>query len=341
MTVRTMMPALAGVACLALGLGTSHRAHADGGSEAAAEALFEEGKTLMAAGRIAQACPKFAESNRLDPGVGILLYLGDCYEKQGKLASAWATYKTAVTTAHARRQAERETTAQKLVAGIEPRLPKITVNVPAASRVAGLEVLRDELVIGEPTWGTPLPVDPGEHVVVARAAGREPWKGVVNVTEGKSASIEVPSLVLTPPAAVAPLVVTAPVQQPTRPLAQQVPTPSFWGSRRIGAVTLGVVGVGGVAAGAALGVITMSKWSEAKGHCNEASPRACSQVGVNLAGDATTAGIGSTVAFAVGGAAIGTAIVLWVTAGKADTAKVEPAISASPSSISGSLSGRF
>src|SRR5687767_1891178 len=72
-----------------------------GGNEAAAEALFGEAKKLAAQGKYAEACPKFAESNKLDRGAGTLIHLGDCYEKNKQTASAWATYKEAASAAQA------------------------------------------------------------------------------------------------------------------------------------------------------------------------------------------------------------------------------------------------
>src|SRR6185295_18781275 len=71
------------------------------GNEVAAEALFGEAKKLAAAGKYAEACPKFAESNRLDRGAGTMIHLGDCYEKNKQSASAWATYKEAASAAQA------------------------------------------------------------------------------------------------------------------------------------------------------------------------------------------------------------------------------------------------
>ena len=57
---------------------------------AAAQALFDQGRDLMRQNKHAEACPKLAESNRLDPAIGTLFHLADCYEQSGRVASAWA-----------------------------------------------------------------------------------------------------------------------------------------------------------------------------------------------------------------------------------------------------------
>ncbi|MEI9950013.1 MAG: hypothetical protein WDO74_13790 [Pseudomonadota bacterium] len=44
--------------------------------KATAEAVFEEGMRLIKQGKFAEACPKFEMSQRVEPGVGTMLYLG-------------------------------------------------------------------------------------------------------------------------------------------------------------------------------------------------------------------------------------------------------------------------
>src|SRR5277367_4482658 len=61
----------------------------------AAEMLDAQGTSLMQDHRYIDACPRFAESDRLRPGTGVLLRLALCYELSSKTASAWSTFREA------------------------------------------------------------------------------------------------------------------------------------------------------------------------------------------------------------------------------------------------------
>jgi hypothetical protein len=182
------------LACALSGLGSL--AQAQPNAEIAAQALFDEGLALMDKGRYAEACPKLAESQRLDPGGGTLLNLAICHEKQGKLASAYTEYKGALGIARADGKQERVKYASEHAEALRPRLRQLTVHVSAQARLPGLEVTMDGVPITESTWGVALPADPGKHVVRASAHGFETSERTVTVTgEATKAVIEIPVLV--------------------------------------------------------------------------------------------------------------------------------------------------
>ena len=69
---------------------------------AAAEALFERGRELMAQRRVKEACPLFEESQRLDAGIGTQFNLAACYEAAGRFASAYTLFLEVAEAARAR-----------------------------------------------------------------------------------------------------------------------------------------------------------------------------------------------------------------------------------------------
>ena len=87
-----------------------------------ADALFGEGRALLDAGRYGEAIAKFTESEKLDPGVGTMLNLAYCYEKIGKTATAWSSYRAAAAAAHDAADGDRETFAEERARAGEPAL---------------------------------------------------------------------------------------------------------------------------------------------------------------------------------------------------------------------------
>jgi hypothetical protein len=165
---------------LSLFLTASPPAFAQSASQqsAAAQTAFDEAMKLMSEGRTAEACPKFEAAQRLDPGMATQFRLAECYDKTGRLASAWANYVEVADAAKAAKSKDREAFARKRAAALEPRLSRLTIVVPQAlSTLEGLEIKRDRTVVHKALWGTAVPVDPGEHVVVATAPGKKPWQG--------------------------------------------------------------------------------------------------------------------------------------------------------------------
>jgi hypothetical protein len=160
-------------------------------NKVAAEALFEDGRRLVAAGSFAEACPKFADSQRLDPSPGTLLNLASCYEKLGRSATAWATYREAASAANAAGRGEYLATAQRHAEALAPTLARVTVTV--AEPMEGLQVLRDGVRVERAEWGAPIPIDPGTHSIEASAAGHKGWTSAFEVPkDGAQVSVSVP-----------------------------------------------------------------------------------------------------------------------------------------------------
>ncbi len=97
----------------------------------AAEELFRKGRDLLEQKRYAEACPKLEASQKLDPAVGTQYSLGQCYEGESRLASAWFAYRGAAAVA-AQKGDRRRVTAQKSADAIESHLAHLAVTLAPA-----------------------------------------------------------------------------------------------------------------------------------------------------------------------------------------------------------------
>jgi hypothetical protein len=135
----------------------------------AAEVLYQRARTAIEKNDFKTACPLFAESQRLDPGVGTLLNLANCEEKLGRLATALAHYREAQGSL---KGDSRLAFATSKVTSLGERVPKLTLQLREAPP-AGLTVLRDSVSLSSASLGIPLPVDPGAHLIVVKATGHD------------------------------------------------------------------------------------------------------------------------------------------------------------------------
>ncbi len=326
---------------LALGvLGASHSARAQS-DPAAASALFSEGRKLAAQKKYAEACPKFEESQRLDPGIGTQFNLADCWENVGRTASAWALFLDVAAAAKSAGQRDRERVARQRAEKLAPRLSRLTVTVNADH--PGLEITRDGVAIGKATWDSPVPIDPGVHRIEASAPGRKTWSETIAVAaDGASASLTVPALDALPLSSAAPAL---PADPPPSSLQRDSANATGNAQRTLGFVA-GGVGVAGLVMGGVFGLRASSKNGDAKEIC-AAAPNACpeseQQKHRDLVDDAKSARTLSIIGFAAGGAALGAGIVLVLTAPTARA--LDAGVRVSPllgrGAAGASLMGRF
>jgi serine/threonine-protein kinase len=284
---------------------------------AAAQVLFEQGRDLVKKGAFRDACPKFAESLKLDRGIGTMLWLADCQQNIGQTASAWATFKEAAAAA-ALSGDNREKVARDRANTLAPKLSRLTINVPTPT-AANLEVKRDGVITGPAEWGVPVPVDPGSHAIEARSPGRVPWSKSVTVADGaQTVVVDIPSLAVEPewqkPTPTEP---TPPVSPPPPPPVTPEPVDPHRGrTQRILGVGLGALGVVGLGVGAFFSFHAKSTYdaSNEGAHCN--ANNQCDPFGTDHRNDAKSQATVATIVLGAGLVALAGGVVLYLTAPK-------------------------
>ncbi len=202
---------------------------------ALAEALYQKGRELMAAKDYAAACPKFAESQRLEPATGTLLNLAACHEAEGQLASAWLEFTTAEQAARRDGRADRVLFAQERLAALATRVPSIRFRV-SNTQSSDLELRLDGVVIAVTARDVEMPLDPGLHEIQASAPGRRPWSTKLQVVEAQKVTLEVPELALF---GTEPNPTPVQIQAQALPVAPPPPVPSGWIAADIGRIDSG------------------------------------------------------------------------------------------------------
>lgn len=283
-------PFLAGIRIGLVVLAMLPAAHAGAQSDdaALAEALFQEGRLLMGQGKTEQACPKFAESQRLDPSIGTLLNLALCHDRSGKTASAWAAYKEVALDAKRAGQGQRAFFAANRARQLETSLSKVRIEL--AEPIAGITVTIEDHELTEAALQTALPLDPGTHDIEVSAPGHEAHRQTIELPKGKGEMVvSIPALEPLPPPPPPP----APV-----PIEEDEPgeveiSPLVWVGSGVAAT--------GLLVGAVAGGLSLSKAGEFRDAC-PTDP--CHPSLMDLHGEATTLANVSNVGFVFAGAGL-------------------------------------
>jgi len=320
--------------------------------KAAAEGLFDQGRAAMQEGDFNKACGLLERSQHIDPAVGTLLYLAECYEKSGRTASAWATFREAADTATAVKDTQRARTGRERAQRLEPLLSRLTIQVaPETQQLTGLVIQQRDKQLQPALFNVPVPTDPGEYTIIATAPGYESWKGTATVPEKAGrVSVSVPQLKkgsdsdalaaagATPPPAGS----TAP-EKPAETQGAAVDSPvsaaeSKANSQRTMGLIVGAAGIVGVGIGSYFGLRAFSKNSDADGHCSNGQ---CDQTGMDLTAEANNAATAANIAFGVGLAALAGGVVLYLTAPSGPSAAQSNTLKARVGPGSITLGGTF
>jgi hypothetical protein len=306
-----------------LALLTAGPVSAEPNADERALALFHEGRALLLAGRLGEACPKLEASQRLAPSGGKILNLALCHEQAGLLARSWGEFQEAITFARREGRSDREQAAESHIRAVEPRLSRLTISVPEQSRVEGLRIEHDGRELVEASWSKSVPVDGGEHLVRATAPGRRPFATTLRIaSESDLQSVEIPLLEaeeapITPSASLAATALRLPASLATprsvSPLSAPEPTVDASGTKRAIAWTVGAAGLAQWGAAGYFGIRAFQKNAEADSECPNGQ---CTSRGITLGDQAGRAATTATVLSITGFATVATSVFLLLTSPK-------------------------
>lgn len=265
----------------------------------AARIAADKGQEHFDAGRYKEAIAAFRDADQKFHAPTIQLMIARAHEKLGQLREARAQYQQVVDEKLAlyapRPFFQAQLDAKKEMEALIPRIPTLQVTVKGAP-AADVQLTVDGRTA---TVGEALPLDPGEHAVVATAPDGAQATQQVKLEERARKQI---ALVLQPPPTAQPSQPTASAEAEGSPPARGYVVPAL--------AAFGVAGLG-IGIGAITGGLTLSKGSELRKDCPD---RVCyDDSGGDTYDSVQTLGAVSTVSFVVGGvaAAAGVALLLW------------------------------
>lgn len=162
-------------------------------ASAQAEELFREARSLLEQGRYREACRGFERSLELEPSPGTLLNLGNCYEQEGDLVRALATFERAVADAQleqneGKRNAWIQAGSQRLDA-LLVRVPVLTLT-PSPTPGALLRIDGEE----QRQRRGPLRLNPGKHTLEVSAPGKRSLRQELELKLGERLELALPEL---------------------------------------------------------------------------------------------------------------------------------------------------
>ena len=276
----------------------------------AAEASFREGRRLLAAGKVKEACARFEMSMKLDPALGTLLNLADCHEREGRMATAWAEFKELQDRASSSGRTKFAKEAQRRAQSVESKLTRLVIKV-ARPTPDGLLVERNG---GDVTAvvGIAAPVDPGTHEIIASAPGYRAFKTTVTASgPGETVEVEIPALEKEATRATAvDRVKEKPKQAVLEPAPERKAAPSSRG-RRFAGLAIGGAGVAVIGTGFVFGALARNDWNESRARCD--TNNVCDAEGSRLVDSSFSNATIATVLVPVGIAAVGAGVVVYLT----------------------------
>jgi hypothetical protein len=263
-----------------------------------ARALFEEGIRASQRGDSRAACDLFERSFKLEPAGGTQLNIAGCQETRGDYVEAYNSFADARARAEKDGKSERVEVARVRMEALAPKVARIVVR-PAEPLGPTRRILVDS-VEAPSLVERPRAVHPGTHAVAVMAGPDTVWSANPSTSVGTLTELTMPAL---EPSG-------ADAKKPTPETPTKAPSTSGSSSSQktiglvvggIGIVALGVCGV--------TGVLAIGK----KNSAQDESKQNAAQANKTVDEGRTIADI-STVTGIVGGVALVTGVVLFLTA---------------------------
>jgi hypothetical protein len=258
-----------------------------------ARALFNEGNDLKDAGDLKGALERYLAADELAHTAVTGLEVGKTYLALGKLATAHDRFMAVLRIPEGLKDSPNVKSARAdaavIAKEIEPRIPAVTFRMGDDNQVAPIASVEvDGVARTGAKFGEPITLDPGNHVIVVRAAERPERKVTIEAREGER---QVVVLTYAPPKP------PPKSDEPSSPVAAAQP---FDGTRVLVYGGLGLAAAGAIV-GTVTGIITLSRASNLRDSCE--GGRCPPEVHDDRA-SVTRMGNISTVAFIVAGAGV-------------------------------------
>jgi hypothetical protein len=287
------------LALVAFGAALLRSGPARGDDPRLAEDLFERGRQAIASGDYQLARAQFEASYQAERAPGALLNLAVCEENLG-LWNAAIKHLDQVLHEVADQDRRRAAVAARLDE-LRGRVPHLTLR-SEAPLATGVVVSLDAVAIDPASLGTPIPVDPGSHVVRCQRAHETLCLHAFDAQERDSIEwwirfdstpVAIPASPL--PAPVAPHVTSAGAAR------RRPPALAIW---------IGGAGLASLALGLVAGAQVLASKDTMDHHCDATG---CDPAGVAAATSGKAWSWVSTIATGVGAVGLGTAVAISVT----------------------------
>lgn len=265
----------------------------------AAEKLFREGRAAMTAGNFAAACPKFEESQRIEPAPGTLMNLADCEEHLGQIVQARNDF--ALAASGFPRDDPRRPFVLQHASDLEKRFAHLALRL-APGGPAGTTVRRANVIVDPASLGVAVDVDPGEQRVVVSAPGHVDRAYEVRLGEGESKELAVEVGAL----------------EPTKTIVKTLVYANHTSPKRVAGVVVGLAGLAAVGVGVGTGIVAMGDANDVRAHCNAIG--ICDERGAGAAAEGrVVAPLTTGLLIGGGGFVLAGVMLLWASAGHSST----------------------